>query len=75
MLAKHAHDTKKKDELKVQGRSSCNFRLHAPFLLFRKGRFYTVKEGQGFLSPAGISLTKLSLTGNIEIIPGQGEFG
>jgi hypothetical protein len=28
-----------------------------------------------FLSPAGMSLTKLSLAGNNLIIPGQGEFG
>jgi hypothetical protein len=28
-----------------------------------------------FPSPAGMSLTKLSLAGNILIIPGQGEFG
>ncbi len=28
-----------------------------------------------FLSPAGMSLTKLSLAGNNPIIPGQGEFG
>jgi hypothetical protein len=28
-----------------------------------------------FLSPAGISLTKLSLAGNTLIIPRQGEFG
>jgi hypothetical protein len=28
-----------------------------------------------FLSPAGMSLTKLSLASNILIIPGQGELG
>ncbi len=28
-----------------------------------------------FPSPAGMSLTKLSLAGNNLIIPGQGEFG
>ncbi len=28
-----------------------------------------------FLSPAGMSLTKLSLAGNNLINPGQGEFG
>jgi hypothetical protein len=28
-----------------------------------------------FLSPAGMSLTKLSLAGNDLIIPDQGEFG
>jgi hypothetical protein len=33
------------------------------------------KRFESFLSPAGMSLTKLSLTGNNLIIPGQGEFG
>jgi hypothetical protein len=28
-----------------------------------------------FPSPAGMSQTKLSMDGNIQIIPGQGEFG
>jgi hypothetical protein len=37
---------------------------------------YTVKKILSiFLSPAGKSLTKLSLDGNNLIIPGQGEFG
>jgi hypothetical protein len=36
---------------------------------------YTVKKVQAvFPSPAGLSLTKLSLAGNNLIIPGQGEF-
>jgi hypothetical protein len=37
---------------------------------------YTVKKGYPFFpSPAGMSLTKLSLAGNNLIIPVQGEFG
>jgi hypothetical protein len=28
-----------------------------------------------FLSPTGMSLTKLSLAGNTLIVPGKGEFG
>jgi len=37
---------------------------------------YTEKKGyQLFPSPAGMSLTKLSLDGNNLRIPGQGEFG
>ncbi len=37
---------------------------------------YTVKKSLYiFLSPARISLTKLSLAGKNFIIPGQGEFG
>ncbi len=38
-------------------------------------KLYSVKK-MIFLhpSPAGMSLTKLSLAGNIEIIPGQGDF-
>jgi hypothetical protein len=38
---------------------------------------YTVKKGLSFSPPrpAGMSLTKLSLTGKDLIIPGQGEFG
>jgi hypothetical protein len=37
---------------------------------------YTVKKSLSiFPSPAGMSLTKLSLAGKILIIPGQGEFG
>jgi hypothetical protein len=39
------------------------------FLLHCKKRF------SFFLSPAGISIAKLSLAGNYQIIPGQGEFG
>jgi hypothetical protein len=36
---------------------------------------YTVKKRLAtFPSPAGLSLTKLSLAVNIKIIPGQGEF-
>jgi hypothetical protein len=36
----------------------------------------TVKKGSRFSrSPAGMSLTKLSLAGNNLIIPAQGEFG
>ncbi len=37
--------------------------------------FYTVKMLAVFLSPAGMSLTKLSLAGKNSIILGQGEFG
>jgi hypothetical protein len=38
-------------------------------------RLYTVKKELAiFPSPAGMSLTKLSLAGNILLIPGQGEF-
>jgi hypothetical protein len=33
------------------------------------------KRFEIFLSPAGMSLTKLSLAGNNLIIPAQGEFG
>ncbi len=41
-----------------------------------KMTLYTVKKGIAvFPSPAGISLTKLSLAGNNLIIPGQEEFG
>jgi hypothetical protein len=37
---------------------------------------YTVKKGLAiFPTPAGMSLTKLSLDGNNLIIPAQGEFG
>jgi hypothetical protein len=36
---------------------------------------YTVKKVIDFPAPRGLSLTKLSLTGNYQIIPGQGEFG
>jgi hypothetical protein len=39
---------------------------------------YTVEKGYRFsffLSPAGMSLTKLSLAGNNLIIRGKGEFG
>ncbi len=36
---------------------------------------YTVKNLAIFASPAGMSLTKLSLAGNNLNIPGQGEFG
>jgi hypothetical protein len=36
---------------------------------------YTLKKVKGFPSPAGMSLTKLSLAGNNLIIPGQVEFG
>jgi hypothetical protein len=37
---------------------------------------YTVKKRLAvFLSPAGVSLTKLSLDGNNQIFPVQGEFG
>jgi hypothetical protein len=36
---------------------------------------YTVKKVSDFLVPTGMSLTKLSLVGNNQFIPGQGEFG
>jgi hypothetical protein len=37
---------------------------------------YTVKKMLAiFPSPTGMSSTKLSLAGNNQIIPGQGEFG
>jgi hypothetical protein len=37
---------------------------------------YTLKKRLAvFPSPAGMSLTKLSLAGNNLILPGQGEFG
>ncbi len=36
---------------------------------------YTVKKVIGFPSPAGKSLTKLSLDGNYSSLPVQGEFG
>ncbi len=36
---------------------------------------YTVKKVRCFPSPAGMSLTKLSLDGNNLIFPGQGHFG
>jgi hypothetical protein len=36
---------------------------------------YTVKKVSGFPSPAGMSLTKVSLDGNNLIIPDQGDFG
>ncbi len=36
---------------------------------------YTVKKGYDFPSPAGMSLTRLSLAGNNLSIPGQAEFG
>ncbi len=36
---------------------------------------YTVKKLSIFLSPAGISVTKLPLAGNNLFIPGQGKFG
>ncbi len=37
--------------------------------------WYTVKNVKNFLSPAGMSITKLSLAGKKLIIPAQGEFG
>jgi hypothetical protein len=40
-----------------------------------EARFYTVKRLTIFPSPAGMSLTKLSLAGNDLIIPGQVESG
>jgi hypothetical protein len=43
--------------------------LLSDFFLHCKKRFMT------FPSPAGMSLTKLSLAGNNLILPGQGEFG
>jgi hypothetical protein len=39
------------------------------------GSHYTVKKIIVFPSPAGMSLTKFSLSGNNLIIPAQGEFG
>jgi hypothetical protein len=36
---------------------------------------YTVKKGLSFPSPAGMSLTRLSLDGSNLIIPVQREFG
>jgi hypothetical protein len=36
---------------------------------------YTAKRLLIFPSPAGMSFSKLSLTDNSKIIPGQGEFG
>jgi hypothetical protein len=38
-------------------------------------RYYTVKKLSFFPSPAGMSLTNLSLAGNNLIIPGQGDMG
>jgi hypothetical protein len=38
-------------------------------------RLHCKKRLAIFLSPAGMSLTKLSLAGNNLIIPGQGGFG
>jgi hypothetical protein len=35
----------------------------------------TVKKVIVFPVPAGMSLTKFSLAGNLKIIPGQGRFG
>jgi hypothetical protein len=46
-----------------------------PNLQVSVARQYTVKKVAVFLSPAGMSLTKLFLAGNILIIPGQREFG
>jgi hypothetical protein len=43
--------------------------------LSRPQSTYTVKKGIRFPSPAGMSLTKLSLAGKNLIIPVQGEFG
>jgi hypothetical protein len=39
-----------------------------------KGQHYTVKKVSIFLSPAGMSLTKLLNAGNILIIPGRRDF-
>jgi hypothetical protein len=41
----------------------------------RKWRVHCKKWFAIFPSPAGMSLTKLSLVGNYKIIPGRGEFG
>jgi hypothetical protein len=46
-----------------------NFRTQHKYLVHCKKRLAI------FPSPAGMSLTKLSLAGNNLIIPGQGEFG
>ncbi len=57
--------------------------MHFAFILYEYSSYgdictldvITVKKVNDFPSPAGMSLTKLSLGGNIFIIPGQGEFG
>jgi hypothetical protein len=60
--------------------SCCILHLHCmstrPTRRYLYIRRYTVKKRlMNFPSPAGMSLTKLSLGGIILIIPGQGEFG
>jgi hypothetical protein len=44
-------------------------------LVFENVKIHCKKRLAVFLSPAGMSLTKLSLAGKYYIIPGQGEFG
>jgi hypothetical protein len=46
-----------------------------PLLLNTGGNTHCKKKLAIYPSPAGMSLTKLSLAGNSLIIPGQGEFG
>jgi hypothetical protein len=50
-------------------------RLGINLLLLWQRRYNVKKRIAVFLSPAGMSLTKLSLAGNNLRIPGQGEFG
>jgi hypothetical protein len=45
------------------------------FVQFEKNGLHCKKRLTIFPSPAGMSLTKLSLAGNNEGVPRQGEFG
>jgi hypothetical protein len=53
--------------------SNSSKKIHG-FLSLFFSRWYTVKKVTIFPSPAGMSLTELSLAGNNLIIPAQGEF-